>query len=313
VIDLARMGDRWRAEVRTARATVVVAGLAGAGIPAATLREGAPASVVGVVRRPHPSASDRRFAVAPRGPSDVDASATAAATAGSPTAGASSASLVPGASGPRRASGRPGEAANATVDADLATLATLVGSRVRVGGLVVALDRDRIVIDDGTATGRIRLVGEAATLLPLLEPGDAVGAAGRVVSAEGAAVVEVAVAADLVRLGDLGEALALQAPVLDPVPAGSATDPRSTPNAAAGRPMRAGVGDGPLAVAAVLGVLLACAAAALVVGRWRRRGRLAARIAARLDALAAPAQGVVPASPGAGPTGNRGASVREPA
>ena len=81
VVDLQRLGDRWRAEVRTQGATIVVAGLAGAGIPAATMSEGTAVAVIGVVRRPHPAASDRRFAVVPRGPADVRASGTAAGSA----------------------------------------------------------------------------------------------------------------------------------------------------------------------------------------------------------------------------------------
>ena len=81
VVDLRRLGDRWRAEVRTQGATIVVAGLAGAGIPAATMSEGTAVSVIGVVRRPHPAAADRRFAVVPRGPADVRASAMASSSA----------------------------------------------------------------------------------------------------------------------------------------------------------------------------------------------------------------------------------------
>ena len=45
------------------------------------MSEGTAVSVIGVVRRPHPAAADRRFAVVPRGPADVRASAMASSSA----------------------------------------------------------------------------------------------------------------------------------------------------------------------------------------------------------------------------------------
>ena len=329
VVDVQRLGDRWRAEVRTSRAVVVVAGLAGAGIPAATLIEGGRATVTGVVRRPHPAASDRRFAVAPRAPADVRATgapegataSTRAATAGAPGA--------PGATGRP-----PWVAAPATTpevpDADIATLADRLGRTVRVGGLVVAATEAGVVIDDGTATGELRLVGEAASLRPLLEPGDAVSAAGRVVAGTVGPAVEVDDPAGLVRLGDLGEAL----PIAPAPGAGPATDPGDVEPAGAvggstaaslvsgaaisveaGSPPIAKPTDGPPSgVAAALGALLAIAAAAALAGRrLRDRRRLAGRISTRLEALAAPAPAAaVTALPGR-PVGERGPSVRGPA
>jgi len=69
------------------------------------------------------------------------------------------------------------------------------------------VDEAGAVVDDGTATGELRLVGDAAPLLALLEPvsrhGDRAGPAGP------DARIEVASAVDLARLGDLGEALPL--------------------------------------------------------------------------------------------------------
>jgi hypothetical protein len=53
VVDLRRLGDRWRAEIRVAAATIVVAGLAGAGILAASMPAGASVEVTGAVRLPH--------------------------------------------------------------------------------------------------------------------------------------------------------------------------------------------------------------------------------------------------------------------
>ncbi len=217
VVDLRRLGDRWRAELKVAAATVVIAGLAGAGIPAASMPEGASVEVVGVVRRPHPAATDRRFAIVPRSPADVrivrGATSTAADGGASAPSGAAPTAGTP-ASGPAAATSA------AAIDADLAALPA-VGTLVRVGGLVVAVDGTSVLIDDGTATASLRLAGDAAELLGLLEPGDAVSAVGRVAEAAGGAVVEVSDAAGLVRVGDLGEALPLAADVA-PTEAGEA-------------------------------------------------------------------------------------------
>jgi hypothetical protein len=130
VLGVKRLGDRWRAEVRTSRTTIVVAGLAGAGIPAATLREGATATIVGVVRRPHPTASDRRFAVVPRSPADVRvASGSASGATGSSTASAAAG----GRAGTGAAQATPPPATDVAVDADLARLGGLAGRRERGG------------------------------------------------------------------------------------------------------------------------------------------------------------------------------------
>ena len=297
VVDLQRLGDRWRAEVRTQGATIVVAGLAGAGIPAATMSEGTAVAVIGVVRRPHPAASDRRFAVVPRGPADVRSSGTAAGNAAAGTAGGSASVHAAGWAAATMSATPAGAPADQVVDADLAALPGMAGSRVRVGGLVVATAGDRVSIDDGTATGSLQLAGVAADLLPLLEPGDAVGAVGLVTAASGGPVVRVDDPAGLIRLGDLGEALPLDqtAPLLvgavtgptspaavQPAPTGHVgpldAAPATTGTATGSGPIMAGVG---LALVASSG--WACVVA---LRRQRDRARVRSRVAARLDALA---------------------------
>ena len=69
--DVHKLGDRWRAELTVGGDAVVVNGLAGARIAAASVVEGRRATVIGIVRRPYPGASDRRWSVVPRGPADV--------------------------------------------------------------------------------------------------------------------------------------------------------------------------------------------------------------------------------------------------
>ncbi len=172
VVDVQRLGDRWRAEVRTSRAVVVVAGLAGAGIPSATLAEGGRATVTGVVRRPHPAATDRRFAVVPREPADIRASSPPAGSAATPGVAAAAANAT---ARPPWVVASPADGGDVP-DADLAALEDRLGRNVRVGGLVLAATATGVSIDDGTATGEVRLVGEAAAIRTLLEPGDAVSA-----------------------------------------------------------------------------------------------------------------------------------------
>jgi hypothetical protein len=183
-----RLGDRWRAELRVGKARVVILGLAGAAIPATALIEGRRATVVGIVRRPYPSASDRRFAVVPRGPADL-AIGPPSDDGQAPTGGTE----------PHR------QAASDPLDADLDGLGERTGATVRVGGLVVELLADGFVLDDGTAHGRVVLAGAAGAYLPLVEPGDALNAVGRIEGRGEAARVVVRDPAAIVRAGDLGD------------------------------------------------------------------------------------------------------------
>ena len=66
-----KLGDRWRAELVVGRDRVVVVGQSGAGIPVASVQTGHLATVTGIVRRPYPSATDRRFGILPRAKADL--------------------------------------------------------------------------------------------------------------------------------------------------------------------------------------------------------------------------------------------------
>jgi hypothetical protein len=238
--------------------------------------EGRTATVIGIVRRPYPGATDRRWSIAPRSTADV-----AVASGG-------------GANAPRDGSDNPGGPGAATTASDASTastpnvdlidLAGHVGQIVRVGGLVTELVPDGFLLDDGTAIGRVVLAGAAAEYLPLLEPGDALNATGRVEGDEAGYRVVVDDPAGLVRVGD---------PTLDgtaSAPLGAPTDPLES--AAAGQVGRLAGGllgpDAPGA-AGVVGIMLVSAAslAVTVLRRQRARRRLAARIAARVASLAA--------------------------
>ena len=273
-----KLGDRWRAEIRVGPVDVVVVGQPGSGIASSALVEGRVATVIGIVRRPYPNASDRRFAITPRSPEDVTVAGHAAGAGG---AGGSSSDGAAGGSG----QGAPATAAAAidAEDADLGDLATFVGRNVRVGGLVVDLGADGFTLDDGTATGRVILRAEALDSLALIEPDDALNVIGRVETGSHGPVLVVDDPGRLYLAGD---------PVPDASPdgsrAGAAAGASSGPSITGGSGRLAGLGGGGLPVdagAAGLGGLAAISTASIVVTLLRReqsRRRLASRIAARL-------------------------------
>jgi hypothetical protein len=223
LVDVARTGDRWRAELRLASGErVPVLGQAGAGIPSTAISEGRSATVVGIVRRPYPTATDRRFALLPRGRADVTI-----APLGFHGPGGLDAAGISGTG--REGAATRSEASAITPDTDLATLSEHLGEVVRVGGLVTAVMGDGLRLDDGTAVARLVLDGDATVLLPHIRPGDALAARGIVRRAGEELEIEVATAADLVRVGALGEALPV-APTRSPVPlAGPAAGPAASP------------------------------------------------------------------------------------
>jgi len=272
-----KLGDRWRADVSVGPDRVAVSGLAGAGISSTALVEGRTARIVGIVRRPYPGATDRRWSIAPRSPADI-VSGAAPGTAPTtrepddPPAG-------PGAAGPGS-----GLAGDATQNVDLVELGAHVGKLVRVGGLVAELVPEGFLLDDGTAIGTILLHSEAAAYLPLIEPGDALNATG-LVEQDGAAFrIVVDDPAGLVRVGD---------PTLDPTTGGISEEwasPSPTgPPETAGRLAGGLLGPDVDGTAGLLGIFLVSSAsvAVTVLRRQRARRLLAARVATRLARLAA--------------------------
>jgi hypothetical protein len=275
IVDVRRLGDRWLAEIAVGKVRVPVIGLPGAGIAATAIVEGRAATITGIVRRPYPSATDRRFAILPRDPGDIalgPRGAAAPSTTARPasTRGASTAGTEPG--HPRAV------AVAAALDVDLGQLAEHVGSTVRVGGLVVRTDADGLTLDDGTAMGRVVVAGEAAAFLPLLERGDAVNAIGTVERRVDRFVVVVGDPAGLLRVGDLGEL----APIVEPPAAVASHDPEVHLSG-----LETAFGGEGIGFAGLASLVLATAASAAVglARRERARRRLATRIATRLAVL----------------------------
>lgn len=305
VTSVRRDGDRWTAELAQGSRRLLVAGLAGSGIPSTALAEGRTATITGIVKRPYPTATDRRYAIVPRTAGDIalgppaasPSSATTAsgATAGGQSGAGSAASPEPGGgSGP--AAGAEGTAAP-VVDVELVALPAHLGAVVRIGGLVTVADAAGFELDDGTAKGRVVLEGAAASLAGLVQPGDAVNATG-IPDDRAGPVLVVTDPAGLALLGDLGSAgaavtgtggastVALAATSIGPGTPG--LDPIDAALVATGVPDPALFGAATLGLTAAVGVGLA--AWLHLRSRLRTRRRIAVRLA-RLASAGEPPSG----------------------
>ncbi|HEU0242912.1 MAG TPA: hypothetical protein VFQ75_03335 [Candidatus Limnocylindrales bacterium] len=296
IADVHRSGDRWTAELATSGSTrVLLSGLAGSGIAGSSVIEGRSATVTGIVKRPYPTATDRRFAIVPRrssdlalGPAAVSAKASPGADAGA-GAGAGQ-SALPGVNGPGASPD-----ASAVRDVDLRDLEGSLGLRVRTGGIVTAVEADGFRIDDGTAIARVVVEDAAAGVLALLAPGDALNATG-VPERRDEIVLVVRDPADIELVGDLagGEPPASPAPSV----AGVAADvDRDAVRASLGR----GMGIDPASAGAGTLVLVTLLSVAVTLARRHRAQRaLRRRIVARLEAFGRGVADPDPTGPGAG-------------
>ncbi|MBA2382610.1 MAG: hypothetical protein H0V73_10920, partial [Chloroflexi bacterium] len=287
IVEIHRSGERWTAELLVGGTRIPIAGLAGAGIPFAALAEGRTAAIVGIVRRPHPSATDRRFAIVPRSPRDLAIGGPATAGSGAGASGAPSGGTVSGAAGPGSVPNPAG-----VPDVDLADLGRHAGESVRVGGLVRTVAPTGFDLDDGTAIASIRLADDAADIAGSIEVGDALNATGRIEidPASSAPIVVVDDPAAVTLVGDLGAG--------EPDPNGAVVDPSSSPDPSAGAEttdsstnLVAGLGDPVLPRVGATGLVVIALASFGVswLRRQRTRRRFATRIAARLAAIASPA------------------------
>jgi hypothetical protein len=278
IVELHRYGESWRAELELPGGDrLPIVGLARAGIPATTLAMGRTATVIGIVRRPYPTASDRRFAIVPRGKRDV-AVGPAIGGRASTRAGAGVAST----GGPRGSTPAGPGAGTLPIDVELGDLAGNVGRIVRVGGLVVAVDGLLVSIDDGSASVVARLPEAADTLAADLRRGEAVNAVGRVVALGDGWQVVVVGPADVWRAASLGAV-----PGASPTLALAASSAMATP--AQGGGGGPGSGDGPLmaglAAMAVAGGIVATAGAVTTARRRRIERLFSQRVAKRLAEL----------------------------
>ena len=217
VENVAKDGDTWRAEATLgAGGALPIAGLAGSRIPSTALPEGRSATVTGIVRRAHPAATDQRFAVVPRSKDDIRLGAAVAGDGGGRGADDGGADDGAGpddgaASGGRRA-GTGGDTPEA---ATFATLAEHADRIVRVGGRLERADGPRLHLDDGTASGIVRLPDDSTEFVSSLVVGEVVNVTGRVRGQDGQPPEVVARSlADIQRAASLPDPLA--EPALDP-------------------------------------------------------------------------------------------------
>ncbi len=271
ITDVERDGDTWRAEAElTNGGSLPVVGLAGSGIDPGLVEPGRSVRVTGLVRRAHPAASDQRFAIAPRSRKDLKIGPRV--TDGAPDADADlfDAASTDGSDLPTTA-GDGGMVTTAT----LGSLGTLADRLVRVGGRVEAVAGRRLTLDDGTASGTIRL-GEAIEPLELgLHVGEVVNATGRVRARRTGAEVVVAAATD-VRRASRPVAASIEAPRSDAGRldgAGGSTAPGPDTHGAGllAAPAAGGLDVRPVvAVAGLAAAALLLLSAAAVVA-WRSR------------------------------------------
>jgi hypothetical protein len=267
---------------------IVVVGQPGSGIDVGGVIEGRMARVTGIVRRPYPTASDQRFAITPRDRTDLRI--LGAAPSSSSDSGSGSGTTNPQGRGGGEFGATPGAAAApvGTVDADLVDLAVFAGQTVRVGGLVVDLRPTGLLLDDGTLVGQVVLRGAALELLPLLEPDDAINAIGRVELHPDGPVVVVDDPGGIIQAGEPVAVTAPSGPNGASAGSGSAISPDASPST-----RLAGLADTtgtPWAGLAGIGTLVALSLASLAFTLGRRahaQRRIAARIAARVDAFGA--------------------------
>jgi hypothetical protein len=194
VIDLERDGDTWRAEAELASGErLPIAGLAGSGTNPEPLQPGRSVRFSGIVRRAHPSATDQRFAVAPRSPRDIKLGPLSGETDAGDAEG-----LDVGDDGMADPAGVTGGSDGAVVlTATLGSLDALTDRFVRVGGRLETIEGRRLTLDDGTARGRVRLAAEAGSMKPAPRPGEVVNATGRVERGRDGPEVVVGSVADL--------------------------------------------------------------------------------------------------------------------
>ena len=177
ITHIERSDDTWRAEAELADgSSLPVVGLAGAGIDAELLEPGRAARVSGIVRRAHPSASDQRFALAPRSRKDIRLGRLLALD--DDDGRQDDDDRDDDDVGTWAAAGTP--AAPDVFAATFGALDGLEGRLVRVGGRVEAVGDRSLTLDDGTAAGRVRLDDGIERFQPGFRMGEVVNAVGRV-------------------------------------------------------------------------------------------------------------------------------------
>jgi hypothetical protein len=284
LVAVRRFGDAWTAQLELPGGDKLpIVGLARANIAPALVVEGRSATVTGVVRRPYPTAKDRRLALVPRGPSDLalgpvrrggSLAATGGGAAGEGTTGEGTIGEGTTGEGTTVMTDRAGVV---PIDVELGTLGAEVGRLVRVGGLIAAIDGLSVTIDDGSARATVRLPEAARPLLLQFAIGDPLNVVGRVVPFGGGWEVVVADPADVWRVGRLG---------LAPTPTAARPGPTAGATAEGGPALPDGAAPAALAALSLSGAVGLFGAAAALARRRRIERLFSQRLRRRLAEIA---------------------------
>lgn len=202
-----RLGQRWRADLIVGAVRIPVMGLTGAHLAVGRLLPGRRVTIIGIVRRAYPSAIDQRFAIDPRFVSDMHFEPAGPIHPTSTDHQGGSSGATGGGDTGETSNPGAGPVSSALPIVDLAELAARRGQPVRVGGLVTRVDGAFVSLDDGTATGRLRLTGGAAAYLDLVQVGDPLEATG-VVQVDGSGLYVLVTDPDgVARAGDPGSSV----------------------------------------------------------------------------------------------------------
>ena len=292
--NVSKTGDTWRAEASLgAGGSLPIAGLAASRIPStARLLAGPSATITGIVKRAYPTASDQRFAIAPRSAADIQLGA-APKPSDSPGAGedpAGSTDETPPPWNPDStdapwldASGDPQAAATSDagnravplgagaaaepVDTTVDGLPALVGSRVGIAGRVQSPSSDGFSLVDATGEVSVRMVAPGSLDSLRLLPDEIVNVIGWDSQQDvGDLEVVVVAAQDVVRGPRLSASGVPEAS--SPTGAAPSTDPQPEPGSA--------TASGPSAIEALAVIVLRALGATIGFGvlayrSWKRR------------------------------------------
>lgn len=293
-------GDSWRAEIIVAGGSIPIVGLDRSGVPSTALVNGHSATVIGIVKRAYPTATDQRFAVVPRSSADISLGAGGGAASPAPTSGTHpgpsshpgqtlhpTTTLRPFASAHANdagggtdggtypsngQSGVPGDSAwpgaGTSSAVSIADLADHIGETVTIGGAVTAISGVIAAVDDGTGAVAVRLADAAAAFADELVVGDLVNVSG-VVGRTAAGAIEIAVTdgSGIVRLPASSETSAPQTGV-----GARSSDPGATVSEDDQTPTSDS--RGPLTLVALLLCLVGVGLVAFAAAGAQRRARL---------------------------------------
>jgi uncharacterized protein YdeI (BOF family) len=263
---ITRAGSRWRADLTVDGHPVVVLGEPAAAITVTTTAVGRLAEVTGIVRR---STSDSKaFQLLPRTSLDFHLGPAPKAPDSAAVLHQASSSGVAAGSGSTSAGNVPNSIA-------IESLSAYLGSSVTVAGLVTTTTPDSVTIDDGT--GEVRVGGpNAADVVGMLEPGDAIEATGLVRRDDQGLMIEVDPASIISLPGDREDA-ATTGDSLAGLVAGVPSQTTGASLAAAASTRWASTAasppDGPTMLAVVLVMLVVVTTALAVAGKGVRSRR----------------------------------------